>query len=375
MDSTLAKPTIASSLRGILARAWDDPESRSTAVGVLGVIVFYLLLWIAGPHLLNYETVGSVVRPHASARQFNIEIAPETFVKPTPKPQPFKFVETNPDAPENTPDKTNNFAARNQQVAQEKPTPNGHNDMPALEGRKDIQSTQIVSGQLQQPPIEQMPAVPPPPTETKAAEARVATPKQEQNPLPGFDKKEGEDKEGVGTNIAKVADNAKAIPQRIDGAKNAPLIQDAPAVEQPAIDPAHPRARPQVVKQQKTRPAIFTERTVGTSNIGPTAVDARWSNYGAYLQRLIDTVQVQWENILISGKIYPPSGSTVTVTFVLDSQGNIARIVNVENKSSDQASHACVSAITDRAPYGPWTDDMIAMLGKEQEMTFTFYYQ
>jgi hypothetical protein len=84
---------------------------------------------------------------------------------------------------------------------------------------------------------------------------------------------------------------------------------------------------------------------------------------------------VQWENILISGKIYPPSGSTVTVTFVLDSEGRIARIVNVENKSSDQASHACVSAITDRAPYGPWTDDMIAMLGKEQEMTFTFYYQ
>ena len=32
-------------------------------------------------------------------------------------------------------------------------------------------------------------------------------------------------------------------------------------------------------------------------------------------------------------------------------------------------------AITDRAPYGPWTDDMIAMLGKQQEMTFTFYYQ
>ena len=36
---------------------------------------------------------------------------------------------------------------------------------------------------------------------------------------------------------------------------------------------------------------------------------------------------------------------------------------------------ACVSAITDRAPYGPWTDDMKAMLGSQQEMTFTFYYQ
>ena len=167
----------------------------------------------------------------------------------------------------------------------------------------------------------------------------------------------------------------KAIPQKIEGAKHAPLIQDAPAVDPPPIDPTRPRPRPQVVKQQKTRPAIFTENKFGTSNIGPVALDARWSNYGAYLQRLIDTVQVQWENILISGKIYPPSGSTVTVTFVIDSEGKIARIVNVENKSSEQASHACVSAITDRAPYGPWTDDMIAMLGTQQEMTFTFYYQ
>ena len=374
MSQTIATPPPASSLRGLIARVWDDPEARSNTVGVLGVIIFYLLLWIIGPYLLRFEQVGSVVRPHASAQQFNIEIAPDTFAKPPPKPpQPFKFVEANPDAPENIPDKTNNFAAQNQQAAQEKPSPDQHNDRPAIEGQKEIQTTQIVTGRLQQP-IEQMEAVPPP-TETREAEKVVAAPKQEQNPLSGFEKKEGEDKEAFGSNVAKFAENAKPIPEKIDGAKNVPLIQDAPAVEQPAIDPSHPRPRPQVVKQQKTRPAIFTENKFGAQNIGPVAYDAKWNNYGAYLQRLIDTVQIQWENILISGKSYPPPGSTVTVTFILDSEGKISRIVNVENKSTDQASHACVSAITDRAPYGLWTDDMIAMLGKQQEMTFTFYYQ
>jgi hypothetical protein len=39
------------------------------------------------------------------------------------------------------------------------------------------------------------------------------------------------------------------------------------------------------------------------------------------------------------------------------------------------AERACMSAITDRAPYGEWTDDMKAVLGEQQEMTFTFYYQ
>lgn len=374
MESTLAKPPPANSLRGFAVRMWEDPETRSTAVGLAGVIIFYLLLWFVAPLLLNFSSsVGSVVRPHSSAKQFNIEIAPDTFVKPKPEPQPFKFVETNPDAPENTPDKTQNFSDRNQQVAQEKPTPDGKSDRPAIEGQKEIQTTQIVSGQLQQP-IEQMEAVPPP-IDAKEAEKVVNTPKQEQNPLTGFEKKEGDNKDGFASNVAKVAANNKPIPNRIDGVKDAPPIQDAVAVEEPAIDRTRPRARPQVVKQMKTRPAIFTENLRGTSNIGPVAYDAKWSNYGEYLRKLIDTVQVQWENILLSGKIYPPGGSTVSVTFILDSEGKIARIVNVENKSSEQAAHACASAITDRAPYGAWSDDMIAMLGKQQEMTFTFYYQ
>ncbi|MSU24449.1 MAG: hypothetical protein EXS32_11570 [Opitutus sp.] len=368
--TTAIPPPLPGDPRGFVGRQWDDPETRSTLVGLLGVIIFYLLLWLVAPYLLRFENTATAIRT-APQRQFNIEMAPDTFVKPKPKPEPFKFVETNPDAPNNTPDKTNNFAAQNQQVAQEKPTPEGKNDRPALEGKKDFQSTQIVSGQLSQP-IEQVEAVPPP-TEAKVAETTVAAPKQEQNPLAGFEKKEGENKDGFGTNIAKVTANAKPIPEKIEGAKNVPLIQDAPAVM--AIDAQHPRPRPMVVQQQKTRPAIFAENKFGTANIGPTAVDAKWSNYGAYLQRMIDTVQTQWDKLLNASKVYPASGSTVTVKFVMDSAGKIARIVNVDSTANDAASRACMSAITDRAPYGAWTDDMKAMLGEQQEMTFTFYYQ
>jgi hypothetical protein len=59
----------------------------------------------------------------------------------------------------------------------------------------------------------------------------------------------------------------------------------------------------------------------------------------------------------------------------MDDQGRIAEIVNVDSTANDTASRACVSAITDRAPYGVWTDDMKAVLGAKQEMTFTFHYQ
>jgi hypothetical protein len=374
MSYSIVTPSPATSVRAYLARLWDEPESRSTLMGLLGVLLIHLFLWLVAPHIFRFDSIeGVAARPHAAPQPFSIELAPETFTKPVTPPPPNRFVEANPDAPDNVPDRTNNFAAQNQQVAQEKPTPDGKSDMPALEGKpSESPPTQIVSGQLTKP-IEHIEAQPP--LDIQPAETTVAPPKAEQNPLPGFEKREGESKDSYGSNIAKIPEGpARPVAERVEGARDVPLIEGATSF-QPAIDPKRPRARPQVVKQQQVRPAILTENKFGTSNIGNIAVDAKWSNYGAYLQRMIDTVQVQWERILIESKTYPPSGSTVTVRFILNDEGRIAQIVDVVSHSTDQASRACVSGITDRAPYGPWTDDMKAILGTQQVMTFTFYYQ
>jgi hypothetical protein len=65
----------------------------------------------------------------------------------------------------------------------------------------------------------------------------------------------------------------------------------------------------------------------------------------------------------------------VRVTFKISSTGNISEIVKVESPREKTAEYLCISAITERAPYGEWSEDMIALLGKEQEMTFRFFYQ
>src|SRR3954464_8944595 len=241
-----------------------------------------------------------------------------------------------------------------------------------MEGKKDFESNQIVSGRLSQP-IEHLEAQPPP-SALPEAEQKVAPPKAEQNPLSGSEKFEGESKEGIASNVAKRLDNGRLIPEKIDGVKNAKDFEGATSL-QPAIDPKRPRARPTVVRQQQVRPAILAENKFGTTNIGNIAVDAKWSNYGAYLQRMIDTVQIQWERLILQQSANPAVGSTVTVKFVMNDEGKITNIANVESTANEGASRACVSAITDRAPYGPWTDDMKAVLGTQQEMTFTFYYQ
>lgn len=371
MSQTLASPPPLASPRGFWARVWDDPNLRSIAVGVLGMLLVHLLLLLFAPYALRIDRGPHVTRPRSYARQFNIQLAPETFPKPVPKQQkPFKFVETNPDAPENIPDKTENFGAQNQQAAQEKPAVNQHHDRPQIEGQKEIHSTQIVSGQLQKP-TEQLEQAHP---EITPQETAATAPRQEQNPLSGFDKTTGKDDQGYASALAKPADTQKPVPYKIEGVKNAPNIEGATSTL-PQIDPKHPRPRPMVVRQQQVRPAIFEENKFGTQNIGPVAYDARWSNYGAYLQRMIESIQIEWDRILIESRAYPISGTHVTVKFRLDKEGKISAIIDVEGTAGNEWEKVCTSAITNRAPYGPWTDDMITVLGDSQELTFTFYYQ
>ena len=66
---------------------------------------------------------------------------------------------------------------------------------------------------------------------------------------------------------------------------------------------------------------------------------------------------------------------SVVVVFTMDAEGKITRIDEVRNGSSEEGARACVSAITVPSPYGTWTNEMIAVLGLQQQLTFTFYYR
>src|ERR1022692_1679310 len=109
------------------------PETRAVQIGVLGTILIHLLLILTAPRLFRFQQVSKGTRSHVTP-QFNIQITPDSFnFKKAPKPV-LKFVEANHDANNKIPEKTNNFSDQNQQVAQEKPTPNGRSEMPSLKG-------------------------------------------------------------------------------------------------------------------------------------------------------------------------------------------------------------------------------------------------
>lgn len=351
-----------------------DPESLIKGVILAAIIwpLLILLLWLGTRHLGSQA--DSTAFKASRKPSFDIQmLPPDEFLMPRkPTPPPPKFVETNPDAPENIPDKTNNIAAQNQQAAQEKPNPDGKDDHAATEGKKDWESNQIVSGQLT-PPTEAPPPVPPPTPEVAAALEKAAEARKAENPLSGFEKREGLSETGYGMNKAPVTDKATAVPEKIEGVKDAPMTVGELSPSQKAIDPRKPQPRVQLT-QQRVRPAIFAEDKVGTKNIGLAGYDARWSNYGAYLQRLVDSVQIQFDNIVNNSGVFPPTGTVVTIKFRMDSDGKITDILSAESTGGEQAKSQSMSAITARSPYGKWTDDMVAMLGDSQEFTWKFYY-
>jgi hypothetical protein len=367
MTHTLTAPSPAAALRRQVSRLWSDPDSRSVLIGILAVLIVHLLLFATAPYLLRTDEVHSDPNAKLSHRQFNIEIQPDLFTPPPKPPPPNKYVEANPNAPDKVPDKTNNFSSKNQELAQEKPQLDQHNDKPKLEGKKDIQSNQTVSGQLTKPQ-DSVPVVRSEATPTKT----MTAPKQAQDPLAGFEKLK-ESTDGIGSNVGKDPNITKPMPDKVEGAKDAPIVEGATTTE-PTIDPKRPRARP-VLEQTHTRPAVFEENNFGTSNIGPVAYSAKWSSYGAYLHKMMEAIQIQWDRILIDSRTEPPAGSYVTVKFTMDSKGRITQILEVESTSSEQGKQSCITAITMTAPYGDWTDDMIAVLGNSQDLTFRFYYE
>src|SRR5882757_3589646 len=132
MSTTVLPPTKSSAPHRRPLRLSTDPEKRSVQIGLLGTILVHILVFLA---LWHWRGAPLQFVSSTPPKQFDINLTSDSFEQPAPKPPPDRFVETNPDAPENEPDKTRNFAARNQQVAQEKPTPDGKSDRPALEGK------------------------------------------------------------------------------------------------------------------------------------------------------------------------------------------------------------------------------------------------
>ncbi|HUG09457.1 MAG TPA: hypothetical protein VMM36_00500, partial [Opitutaceae bacterium] len=183
-----------------------SPGSRSIPIGLIATILLHAILFLGTPGTFRKPYKA----PPSEYEELEFELTSEE-----PEPPPLNFIEANPDAPDNVPDDPKFFAAQNQQAVQENPTPED-SDLPSTEGF-DEPSTAIVTGERAEPRESANPG-----QEAQPSQEMIQAEEQSQPealmPLPGFEKVEGEDEEGIGTNIANFDPNARPVEERVDGA-------------------------------------------------------------------------------------------------------------------------------------------------------------
>jgi hypothetical protein len=371
---TLPPPTPAAVPPARRARHGPSPERRAIQVGVAGTLfVHALLLWLVPQIRFSSDHPGTAAPGGATEAAFEVQFLPAAPANATPAPpapEPLKFVEINPAAPDNPPDQTNLTGAQNQQAAQKIPTPDGRSQTPLVKGDPEKNSTAIVTGQLAQPrPLPVVPEPPAPPEEQRVA-------RREQNPLPGDETFEGAAPDGLRGGLAPPAPNAGAR-ERIEGRPDATRDNGFTFGLPVEVNPLQPRPRPTLpaATTAQARSTPLRDNPFGTSRVGVTAYDAKWSAYGDYLQRFYEIVEIQWHRLMGPSFVPPSPGTQVHVRFRLTASGEITEILSVSGNAKLDVRSVCVGAITDRAPYGPWPADMVAVLGAAQDLTFSFYYE
>ncbi|MDQ8182884.1 hypothetical protein [Pelagicoccus sp. SDUM812005] len=365
---------------------------EQVVVGVLGTLLAHIwFFYMLSLGWFDTEPIKSEDR----YRDFSIELA-----DPEEEEEEQFYTETNPDVPENEPDDTNRYAARDQQAAnEEKPEELDPEDRPAVESEDTVESDQTLTGSLHEPVL----APPPSPSPEEAEQQQAAQPPSPNQPLlqavdasstaqrkevPLFgSQEEQEDESGIADyDYSKLEEPPTNVTDLIEGEEEEG--EDEATAEKSPAAPARiaslpvqavdsedgipsPKARPQLPRLPS---APTRQSKLGVSSVGQLAVDAKASKFGEYMERLIETVKLNWDD-LVQRSSSVERKSTVKIRFMLTSEGYVTDIEILEGTTARVfGTHMCRQAIERSVPFGPWPEGLVDMFGEEEDITFTFHY-
>jgi outer membrane biosynthesis protein TonB len=297
-------------------RPEESIDLRSAAIAVAVSLGLHLLLFWALPD--TFHKVVAFVRP------VEVLTAP-VKIDEARLPPKLRFIETNPVANQAVPKTTPFTSSRNQTAAQ--PVPEKmptKSPLPKSEGTSD--SLRIAQGKPRS--IDQSQSAPATqPSVSMAAPVKAAPP-----PGPG---------------------------------KSAAQPTPAPV----AANPERPRA-----SVPSGTYGLLLRRPVGVSRAGSIAVDARFSNYGDYTQRMLEAIQSSWWSIIERSRFEGVSRGHVVVSFILHRDGTVTDAKIRGTEVTRVMTLACKDAVMAPAPYDIWRADMVAMYGESDTVTINFLY-
>lgn len=311
-------------------------------------------------------------------------VAPEEL-----DPEILRFVEASPDAPENEPDRTDQYSYRSTQAANEVPNEELL-EAPNVEG-EEPDSQKILQGDLTQAP----PTPPAPTVQAQQGEGpgieggklgqTVQQPIAPAQPMPApdFIQQEALTDDGTGSTIDLTGEAQEVFenPQE-DAPINVTRRPEETLPEEvatpgdgaggdPDATPA-PRARPRLNPELLTGPLMKSRGSA--ANRGQLSIDATFSEFGEYQQQFYAALQLGWYQEI--GFFQPiDTASSVTVRFTMHSDGRIESVQTVQSNASEIATVICETAITKRSPFRAWTQEMIEVFGDHRTLTVRFNYR
>jgi outer membrane biosynthesis protein TonB len=299
-------------------RPEESIDQRSAAIAVaVSLGLHLLLLWVLPD---TFHKVVAFVRP------VEVLTAP-VKIDEARLPPKLRFIETNPLANQAVPKTTPFTSSRNQTAAQ--PIPEKmptKSPLPKSEGT----SEQLRIAQGKPRSIDQSQSQP-----TAQASVSMAAPVKAAPPP------------GPGKSVA----------------------QPSPAPAPVAANPDRPRA-----SVPSGTFGLLLRRPVGVSRAGSIAVDARFSNYGDYTQRMLEAIQSSWWSIIERSRFEGVSRGHVTVSFTLHRDGTVTDAKVLGSEVTRVMTLACKDAVMAPAPYDIWRADMVAMYGESDKVTINFIY-
>jgi hypothetical protein len=120
---------------------------------------------------------------------------------------------------------------------------------------------------------------------------------------------------------------------------------------------------------------LLLRNNIGVNKVGTVAVDARFSSYGDYAQRMMEAIQSSWWDIIDRMRLETAVRGNVVVRFKLHRDGSVTDATILYENVPRLMALACKDAVQSPAPFDPWRSDMVALFGQEDDVTITFQYR
>ena len=339
------------------------PKSGGFSSILLGLIAVLLTLIVLQENTialhLNYKDPNNPSKSNTEIQWQNSPISDDQL-----KP---RYVESNPNVPENPPDEVKQFSFRDQQAAQpeirEKTT---EQIVPKIDSSDNNPKIIDTSKKLDSPP----------PTSL---------------PLPSNSKQEVKSPSPPKTLIFSKADVPK--PKKTDGSYSKKALRDGKDKEKtiiaslqiPSPSTSFTKIKPQEFSPQ-ARPRLSPDLIHGplmksltsAPRMGKIAIECRLHPYGVYIQEMLQSIEEQWNQLAMGSIRYLQRDrlpGQITLRFKLEATGNISNLSRIDDEGYSLAAELCRQAIASRVPFGEWTQKMIQDFGQSDEITLNFQYR